>query len=816
MTKFGRLPAFFQDLQRSTLPMKITGIVFWGMILVGIAVTLVLLHGQDHNIDFRNQAKADHFAYSLQQYLVRQPHPTAAQLRAMMQELRRASGVAGADIRIGPESVHVGNTGTGLTTLPRVIRYAAGGPTEQAASAFATVYEPALASAVATARRRVLISMGAIILVFGLILQWVLGRFLSQPFERMVATAHAVSRGETSIRFDETRDDEFGFLARFINRALDFSATQQQALREALTNVQQSESALFAEKERAEVTLHSIGDAVVTTDGHAAVEYMNPVAESLTGLRLSDAIGQPLSEVLKLVDEDTRHPLESPAERCLREGAVVGRMDHVVMLCPDGRELEIAPSAAPIHDRNGTRVGAIMVFHDVGHVRRMARQLSYQATHDALTGLYNRREFERLLELAMDEVNLEGRSHSLCFLDMDQFKVVNDTCGHAAGDELLRKFSSILSETTRDSDVIARLGGDEFGILLKDCDLELALRIAEDLLHKARSLRFAWQGHSFDVGVSIGVVPVSVDVATIAEIISAADVACYAAKDAGRNRVHAFRSDDNALRQRHSEMRWVSRLRRAMEQNRFRLFCQPVFAVAHDAGPAEYYEIMLRLEDENGGLIPPVAFVPAAERYNLMPQIDRWVVHATFDALRSQNSSSSDWTFAINVSAQSLCDDSFLDFVIDELQNSGIAPSCICFEISEAAAIANHDQVMRMITALRGRGCHFALDNFGRGLNAFAYLGNLKVDYLKIDRDFVKDIAHDAFGRSMVEATNHIVHAAGIRTIAEFVESDNIVATLRRIGVDYAQGYAIANPCPVEEILAGGISYSTVRHIGTS
>ena len=803
MTGYNESASVLRSSGRTTLSMKITGLVFWGMILVGISVTVLLLHGLERDIASRQQMRADRFAYALQQYLLHEPHPLPAELQAAARRLRRESGVAGASIRIASESIRTGDTGSGLTIVPRLIQYTARRGTQGAASAFATIYEPALSSSVAAARRHILMFMGAITLLFGMVLQWVLGRVLSQPFERMVATAHTFSRGDPTVRFDETRDDEFGFLAQFINRALDVSASQQQALREALADVQQSESELFAEKERAEVTLHSIGDAVITTDRKGTVEYMNPVAESLTGIRLSDARGTPLGEVLKLVDEETRGPIESPVDRCLREGTVVGSLEHVVMLCPDGQELDISPSAAPIHNRSGDRVGAIMVFHDVGHVRRMARQLSYQAAHDALTGLYNRREFERQLQLALEEAKHDERGHALCFLDMDQFKVVNDTCGHAAGDELLRRFSAILRGSTRDSDVIARLGGDEFGVLLRHCDLDLAMRIAEDLLRNTHNLRFTWQDHSFDVGVSIGVVPVLATASGIAETMSAADVACYAAKDAGRNRVHAYRSDDDVLRQRHAEMRWVSRLQRAMEGNRFRLFCQPVMAVSRNSDLIEYHEMLLRLEDESGGLIPPVAFVPAAERYSLMPQIDRWVVRATLSTLQSVCPGGGDWKFAINVSGQSLCDDRFVDYVIDEIRSSGIAPRCMCFEISEAAAMANPDQTMRLIGALRALGCSFALDNFGSSLNSFLQIRELKMDYLKLDGCFIKDIAHDAYARSMVEAANHVVHAAGISMIAEFAETQNVVAALRRIGVDYAQGFAIANPRPLEEVLAG-------------
>ncbi len=783
--------------------MKITGLVFWGMILIGISVTLLLLRGLKHEIGIHEQMRADHFAYALQQYLLHHPHPSAADLKTLARQLRRQSGVAGARIHVATKSVSTGSTGPGLTQLSRIVGYAGVGKEGQTSSAYVTTYEPPLSRSVATARRHILVSMGIITLLFGAVLQWVLGRILSRPFEHMVSAARAFSRGETSVRFDDNRDDEFGFLAGFINRALDFSVAQQQALRDALSDVRQSQSALFAEKERAEVTLHSIGDAVITTDSLKSVEYMNPVAESLTGTRLFDAIGRPIDKVMYLVDENTHQPTDNPVDRCLREGVAVNNIEHLVMVCPDGHELDISPSVSPIHDRNGILVGAIMVFHDIGHERRTARQLSYQATHDALTGLSNRHEFERQLQLALENTGRDDRGHALCFLDMDQFKVVNDTCGHAAGDELLRRFSAILRGCTRESDVIARLGGDEFGILLRNCDLELAMQIAEDLLHNTQSLRFTWQHHSFDVGVSIGVVPVSPGASDIAEIMSAADVACYAAKDAGRNRVHAYRPGDDALRQRHAEMRWVSRLKRAMEQNHFRLFCQPVIAVGQTDTPVAYHEMLLRLQDDSGALLPPVAFVPAAERYGLMPQIDRWVIRAVLGTLQTSCPADNNGKFAINLSGQSLCDDDFLDYVVNEFTSSGVAPEWVCFEISETAALANPEQAIRLITALRNLGCGFALDNFGSGLNSFLQIRELKLDYLKLSGGFIKDIGHDDYARSLVEAANHIIHAAGISTIAGFAETQTVITTLGRIGVDYAQGFAIANPRPLEEILGG-------------
>lgn len=810
MTDSGPDTTVRRDQRQTALPTKITGIVFWGMVLVGVFVSFVQLRGQEHEIAFRYNAYADRLAYSVQQSLAHTPEPSAAKLEALALQLKRETGVAGIDIRVGNRHIIVGNTGAGLEALPRMVRYATGRRDSQPATAFVAIYNPSVAHALAAARKHVLVAMGAIILTFGAILQWVLNLILSYPFERMVEAARDFSTGETARRFDEARDDEFGFLAKFINKALDFSVAQQQALREALERAQRSESELFAEKERAEVALHSIGDAVITTDARAAVEFMNPAAEALAGWSAADAIGRPLAEVLRLVDESTRQLLENPAEKCLRSGEIIDRMDQVILLCPDGRELDIAPSAAPIHDRNQRLVGAIVVFHDVGATRRMTRQLSYLASHDTLTGLYNRREFEKQLQIALDEMHLDNHSHALCYLDMDQFKVVNDRCGHAAGDELLKRFSRMLLGTARESDVIARLGGDEFCMLLKRCDADHALGVAQDLLGKTRNFHFVWQDHSFDVGVSIGVVAISSANMTIPEIMTAADTACYAAKQAGRNRIHKYRTDDNALRQRHGEIDWVSRLGRAMEENRLKLYCQSAIPSSSNTGLGRYYEILLRLVDESGALVPPVTFIPAAERYNFMPQIDRWVVSALLELLRKNDGGCGE-TFAINISGQSLNDDEFLGFVVSQLGASGVHRGTVCFEIDESAAVADLDRTAHIIATLHDRGCAIAVDHFGSAMRSFSYLKHLKVDYLKISGDLVRNMTSDALYHSMVEATNQIGHAAGIRTIAESAENQNTIAALRHIGVDYAQGYAISDLCPLEDILKLGPQETALR-----
>jgi diguanylate cyclase (GGDEF)-like protein len=415
--------------------------------------------------------------------------------------------------------------------------------------------------------------------------------------------------------------------------------------------------------------------------------------------------------------------------------------------------------------------------------------------------LINRTEFERQLHDALICAKNENRQHVLCYLDLDQFKIVNDTCGHVAGDELLRQVAGLLRGKVRDTDVLARLGGDEFGVLLKYCDPQRAPAVAESLCRTLKDFKFLWGDHSFETGASIGLVAIGEDSQSVSEVLSTADVACYAAKDKGRNQVHMYQPNDNELKQRRGEMQWVSRIRRAIDENRFRLYYQPIIPLNPGSSRDMHRELLIRLLDEEGKLVPPMAFIPAAERYNLMPDVDRWVIRNSFKLLGAQCSNDCDWVCTINLSGQSLCDNTFLDFVTRQLDLSGVNPDRICFEITETAAVANLVKASHFISVLKGMGCRFALDDFGSGLSSFAYLKNLKVDYLKIDGSFVRDMMNDPIDRSLVEAINEIGHVIGIQTIAEFVENNDILETLRKIGVDYAQGYAIAKPAPLEEIV---------------
>ncbi len=553
--------------------------------------------------------------------------------------------------------------------------------------------------------------------------------------------------------------------------------------------------------------MQSIGDAVITTDSEGRIDYMNPVAESLTGWENREAQGQLIGDVLTVVDEATRVASESPIMRCLREGRVLGLSEHTVLVNRRGQELAIQDSAAPIRDRAGNLIGAVMVFHDVSKERRLHRALHYQASHDALTGLINRREFENRLTAAVENARQDtGSRHALLYLDLDQFKLVNDTCGHPAGDQLLKQITGVLQSRVRSGDTLARLGGDEFGILLQSCSLDQAMRIAETLRQAIRDFRFIWQDGVLEVGVSVGIVEITNDTPTVANVMSAADVACYSAKDLGRNRVQLYKPDD--VPERHREMHWVSKLARACDESRFELFYQPIVPIGPPMVPGatthdherEHFELMLRLRDESGALVTPAEFIPAAERYNVMPSIDRWVVRQALDRLVHRiGAGVKPFTIAVNLSGTSLNDERFLEYLIAELSSNELAAGAMCFEITETAAIANLGNVVYFMRELKARGCHFALDDFGSGLSSFMYLKTLPVDYLKIDGQFVENVTRDRVDRSMVEAISQVGKTMGIQTIAERVESAEVLAELRRLGVGYAQGFHIARPRSTKE-----------------
>ena len=583
-------------------------------------------------------------------------------------------------------------------------------------------------------------------------------------------------------------EDEAGEVGQLIGVGID------------ITERKRAEEALFEAKERAQVTLHSIGDAVITTDAHAMVEYINPIAEALTGWTTAEARGRPIDAIFCIVNEETRQPVSNPVARCLQEGKIISLANYSMLISRDGREYHIDDTAAPIRGRSGQVLGVVLVFHDVTENRQLARQLEHEATHDALTGLINRPEFERRLKRALNSTQQFGALHALCYLDLDQFKVVNDTAGHAAGDELLRQINVILSGMFRGRDTLARIGGDEFGLLLDNCPLERAQRIAQTVVSAIHNHRFHWEGLTYQIGVSIGLVPITAESQNTTQLFTQADVACYIAKKLGRNRVHLYQREDTETVRHHGEILGAAGLRDALEQERFRLHYQPIVPLGgSDRRPARY-EVLLRVvhkshQYENSELVLPAAFIPAAERYGMMGAIDRWVIQAAFREY-ADGIGQTGARIAINLSGNSLSDETLLNFIEAQFAAHAFPPERVCFEITETAAIQNLRQAIELMTALKRRGSQFALDDFGSGLSSFHYLKTLPVDYLKIDGSFVQDMTDNASDCALVAAINQMSHTLGIQTIAEYTHSLAIVERLRELGVDYAQGYFFGQPTP--------------------
>ncbi|MEP6605143.1 MAG: EAL domain-containing protein [Nitrosospira sp.] len=596
---------------------------------------------------------------------------------------------------------------------------------------------------------------------------------------------------QTALRSDITAGDA---IQTALRRDIAAGDVIQTALRDNITERLRAEKVIFGEKERLRVTLNCIGDAVITTDVAGNITYLNPVAEAMTGWTSVEANALPLTDVFQIINSETNEVAVNPVERVLQDKQPMGLALDTLLVHRNGKTFPIEDSAAPIRDLDGDIIGTVLVFHDVSHAHKMATQMTFQASHDALTGLINRREFERRLEHALQAGEQGTSQHTLLYLDLDQFKIVNDTCGHMAGDELLRQLTSVLQAKLRRNDTLGRLGGDEFGVLLEGCAKEPALRIADLLRQTVREFHFVWKDKVFSVGLSIGLVTFSAGNETLADILRKADAACYLAKDKGRNRVQVYMPDDVGLAQRHGEMGWVVRIQKALKEDRFVLYSQKILRL-NGSKEGAHYEVLLRMKDEDGTLIPPMAFIPAAERYGLMPNIDRWVITTAFAQHKERHPSHTPvGTCAINLSAASICDETFYDFVAKQFDLYKVLPSGICFEITETSAIANLTQATALMGKLKELGCRFSLDDFGSGMSSFTYLKHLPVDYLKIDGGFVKDMVDEPINQAMVEAINDIGHVMHIKTIAEFVENDAILAVLRRIGVDYAQGYGIEKP----------------------
>jgi diguanylate cyclase (GGDEF)-like protein/PAS domain S-box-containing protein len=548
-------------------------------------------------------------------------------------------------------------------------------------------------------------------------------------------------------------------------------------------------------RSRSRRALEALSEALITTDVDGRVDYINPAAARLMGVVADEAEGTMLEDLASVADEADRKFLAEPVRQALTAGTSLTLGRRALMIRPPGgAEHLVELSASPIQMESGETVGAVVLLHDVTEMRGMARQMSYQATHDALTGLVNRREFERRLQESVDIAHRGDGAHVLCYLDLDRFKTINDTSGHIAGDAMLRECAKILRDAVRDSDTVARVGGDEFGMLLVGCPLEKARQIADDVCRAVSDFRFVWKDKIFNVGVSVGLVEIARDSGTMEEALAAADSACYVAKRQGGH-VSVYSARDEVYARQNGEIQWLQTLQAALRDSRFELYCQPIVAAfaANEEGPA--MEVLVRLRDDSGQHISPIEFVRAAERYRLMVLVDRWVVQTTLTAMgRGAIALAPKRSVAINISGQTLQDNQFLEFVVECFDSTGANPAQVCFEIAENAVVGNLEQARRFVGVLHGMGCRFALDDFGSGLGSFANLKNLAIDYLKIDGSFFKNLARDSVNQAMVTAMIRLARSLNFKVIAEQVEDASALDAARRMGVDYLQGYAIGRP----------------------
>ena len=570
-----------------------------------------------------------------------------------------------------------------------------------------------------------------------------------------------------------------------------------------VTAARNIQARLFEQKEMLRVTLASIGDGVITTDAQANVTWLNPVAEHMTGWKTEEAEGRPLTEVFRIVNEVTRLPVTNPVQTCLEQGTIVGLANHTMLLSKNGHEYGIADSAAPIRNDNNDVLGVVLVFHDVTEQRRLSDEIHYRATHDSLTGLINRSEFEKRLQRSLQHSQDFPNGSALLYIDLDQFKIVNDTCGHSVGDELLQQVAALISDSVRGSDTLARLGGDEFALLLENCDGKQARKIAQSICDRMEQYRFIHEDRRFSIGASIGLVPVDGHWRTMAEVLQAADAACYAAKDAGRNRVHVWRESDKTLLERHGDMEWATRLQHAFDEDGFVLFAQKIAPIATEEH-ALHCEILLRLKNADGGLVSPALFFPAAERFHQASRIDRWVLNRVVGMLSNLPSLDTISMISVNVSGQSVGDRAFHRYATELLADAGPA-ICqkLCLELTETTAISGMADACSFIERVRALGVRVALDDFGAGASFFGYLKQLNVDYLKIDGQFIRDLLDDPLDEVAVRCFIEVASTVGIQTVAEFVDQPQVLERLAQLGVDYAQGYLLHKPEPFERILVG-------------
>ena len=556
------------------------------------------------------------------------------------------------------------------------------------------------------------------------------------------------------------------------------------------------EVSLSRSKRQAQYTLESISEGVITTDNDGRIDYMNLAAETLIGANRDDAAGHRVGELFTLVDDADRRPLGDPVERCLAMRRRVNMGRRAVLVSSDGElEHSVEITASPVRGPSNSISGTVVVFHDVSELRGLTRTMSYQATHDPLTGLVNRREFERRLDEAMDTAHAEEAVHIVFYMDLDRFKAVNDSCGHLAGDNMLREVAALIKDQVRDSDFVGRLGGDEFGALLIGCPIDKSRQIAADICNAVADYRFVWKDKIFNIGISIGLVEVSHSSGTLQDVMSAADSACYMAKQQGRGQVHVYSSRDEAVARERGDIQWLRQLQTALHEDSFELAVQPIIAMSGRADSGPSVEVLIRLNDGHSRPTNSAEFLRPAERYQMMPQIDRWVINTALAAISgSEIKLPAHRSCAINLSSQTIGDEAFLGFVVDALDRTGVAPSSICFEVTETAILSNVQHAQRFIEVLHGIGCEFSLDDFGSGLGSFSSLKHLPIDYLKIDGTYTRNLQSDLVNQEMVAAMIKLARTMHFRVVAEQVEHQEDFDWLRDIGVDFVQGHFVESP----------------------
>ncbi len=619
-----------------------------------------------------------------------------------------------------------------------------------------------------------------------------------KPIDDLSSTARRVSREKNyNLRAPISDNDEIGELSKDFNEMLLQIQTRDKNLetqvQERTLQLEQKNIDLEQSERLFKTAFESASIGVLLVNEFGEIVQVNQALCEMLGYEEEIILNLTIVDIA--YSEDKRKGLEK------FEQLVNDELDKFALnkrYSTQGGDIiwgQINVSA--VRDSQGKFVYAIAQLQDITESYLLSQKLTYQASHDELTGLINRYEFERRLTMLLKRAQAENSNHALLYIDLDQFKVINDTCGHVAGDDLLRKVSELMLTKIRQSDTLARLGGDEFGLLIESCNVHDAIKLAEQIRVSIEEVRFSWEGKGFAIGSSIGIIGIDQNLTSVTDVLKAADAACYAAKDLGRNQVHLYGGENSNFAYRQGEMQWVSKITEAFENSAFKLYAQPIVKISDNK--IYHYEILLRMFDDNANLIPPGAFIPAAERYNLMGKIDRWVIENTFSWLQ-ENRNSSLFHFSINLSGMNIGNADFLQFVIQQFDKYAINTEQICFEITETAAVSNLSSANKFILALQEKGCQFSLDDFGSGVSSFAYLKNFAVDYLKIDGVFVKDILDDPIDKAMVKSINEISHVMGKKTIAEFVESKEIFNLLAELGVDYAQGYGVGKPIPIDEI----------------